>query len=95
MDQIPFSNDQMLEFGTNDFADNPEPRVPCILLLDTSGSMGGEPIRELNEGLQLYEQELKKDDLAVKRVEVCIITFGGKVEVVQRSQRHIRSWHHI
>jgi len=30
-----------------EFAHNPEPRVPCILLLDTSGSMVGEPVAEL------------------------------------------------
>jgi hypothetical protein len=32
---------------TNDFAANPEPRCPCVLLLDVSGSMGGQPIAEL------------------------------------------------
>ncbi len=30
-------------FDSARFADNPEPRCPCILLLDTSGSMSGEP----------------------------------------------------
>src|SRR5437773_1785881 len=30
---------EQLPFGTNDFAENPEPRCPCVLLLDTSGSM--------------------------------------------------------
>jgi uncharacterized protein with von Willebrand factor type A (vWA) domain len=35
-------------FGTDDFALNPEPRCPCLLLLDVSGSMAGEPITELN-----------------------------------------------
>jgi uncharacterized protein with von Willebrand factor type A (vWA) domain len=35
-------------FGTSDFALNPEPRCPCLLLLDTSGSMEGAPIAELN-----------------------------------------------
>ena len=32
---------------------NPEPRCPCVLLLDTSGSMLGKPILELNAGLAL------------------------------------------
>jgi len=58
------------------FVDNPEPRCPCLLLLDTSGSMGGEPISELNSGLQTFRDELLSDELAVKRVEVAIITFG-------------------
>ena len=34
------------------FADNPDPRCPVVLLLDTSASMLGEPIRELNQGVQ-------------------------------------------
>lgn len=72
MEQIPF--------GTNDFAENPEPRVPCVLLLDVSGSMGGQPIRELNEGLTVYKDELAADALASKRVEVAVVTFGGIVQ---------------
>ena len=35
-------------FAQAEFADNPEPRCACILLLDTSGSMSGQPINELN-----------------------------------------------
>lgn len=59
-----------------DFVDNPEPRCPCLLLLDTSGSMAGGPIQELNSGLQAFGEELKSDSLAAKRVEVAIISFG-------------------
>jgi uncharacterized protein YegL len=73
LDQLPF--------GTDSFADNPEPRCPCLLLLDTSGSMGGNPIKELNAGLIAFKDELSTDSLAMKRVEVAIITFGPvKVE---------------
>jgi len=67
---------EQIPFGTNDFAENPEPRVPCVLLLDTSGSMGGEPIEQLNAGLSIYKSELSADNLASKRVEVAIVTFG-------------------
>ena len=63
-------------FGTVSFADNPEPRCPCLLLLDTSGSMSGRPISELNAGLQAFQSELQADSLAMKRVEVALITFG-------------------
>lgn len=72
MDQIPFD----IGFGTNSFAENPEPRVPCVLLLDTSGSMAGPPIAELNAGLVTYKDEVVADSLAAKRVEVAIVTFG-------------------
>lgn len=63
-------------FEAAEFADNPEPRCACLLLLDTSGSMSGEPIRELNDGLKTLEEQLKADSLAAKRVEVAIVTFG-------------------
>ncbi len=67
-DQIPF--------GTDDFALNPEPRCPCLLLLDVSGSMAGPPIAELNAGLRTFRDELLADELAAKRVEVACVTFG-------------------
>lgn len=69
-DQVPFSAE---------FADNPEPRCPCVLLLDTSASMGGAPINELNAGLRLFAEELRTDSLALKRVEVAVISFGPVV----------------
>ena len=68
LDQIPFSD--------TEFADNPEPRCPCLLLLDTSGSMAGRPIQELNAGLTTFRDELMADSMAVKRVEVGMVTFG-------------------
>lgn len=71
---------EQIAFGTNDFAENPEPRVPCVLLLDVSGSMNGPPISELNEGLSVYKNELAADSLASKRVEVAILTFGDRVQ---------------
>lgn len=68
-------------FDAAEFVDNPEPRCPCLLLLDTSGSMNGTPIRELNAGIKLLEDELKADALSAKRIELAIVTFGpAKVE---------------
>jgi uncharacterized protein YegL len=67
---------QQIPFGTDNFADNPEPRCPCLLLLDTSASMSGSPITELNRGLMEFKDELLEDPLAMKRVEVAVITFG-------------------
>lgn len=67
---------EQISFGAGEFADNPEPRCPCVLLLDVSGSMAGQPIAELNKGLEVFKDELCADALAMKRVEVAIVTFG-------------------
>ena len=67
---------EQIPFGSDNFADNPEPRCPCVLLLDTSGSMYGEPVKQLNEGVKVFKQELLQDPLATKRVEVAMVTFG-------------------
>jgi uncharacterized protein YegL len=76
------SSSDQLPFGAVSFAENPEPRCPCVLLLDVSGSMAGQPIAELNSGLVLYRDELAADSLASKRVEIAIVTFGGSVDQV-------------
>ena len=81
-EQIPFDQQRNM-FGSNEFADNPEPRCPCLLLLDVSGSMAGNPIAELNAGLATFRDALVSDSLASKRVEVGIISFGGQVNVIQ------------
>lgn len=67
-------------FNNVEFAENPEPRVPCVLLVDTSTSMHGPKLDELNRGLQIYRESLLSDPLASKRVEVAIVTFGGRVK---------------
>ena len=67
-----------------EFADNPEPRCPCVLLLDTSISMNNnDAIGALNQGIQTFRGELEQDTLASLRIEIAIITFGAGVEVKQ------------
>lgn len=67
---------EQMPFGTDSFADNPEPRCPCLLLLDTSGSMAGAPIDQLNAGITDFKDALMADSIAMKRVEVAVVTFG-------------------
>jgi uncharacterized protein YegL len=60
---------------------NPDPRIACVLLLDTSSSMSGPPIDQLNRGFESFCDEIKKDELAQKRAEIAVITFGGVARV--------------
>jgi uncharacterized protein YegL len=70
------SHSDQIPFAYPDLVSNPEPRCPCLLLLDTSGSMNGRPIDELNQGLRVFKEELTSDDMAMQRVEVAVMTFG-------------------
>lgn len=87
--QVPFDDGDDGE-GEEDFSlateaieeENFEPRCACLLLLDTSGSMSGGPIGELNRGIQDFKRELEKDELAALRVEPAIVTFSSGVQTV-------------
>jgi uncharacterized protein YegL len=66
-----------------EFAENPEPRCPCVLLLDTSGSMQGEPLEAMLAGLEAFRFDLAVDPLAARRVEVAVVAFDNRIQVVQ------------
>lgn len=66
-----------------EFVENPEPRCPVVLLLDTSGSMSGDPITQLNSGIETFKREVQQDATASLRVEVEIITFNSSVDIIQ------------
>ncbi|HEY0329897.1 MAG TPA: VWA domain-containing protein [Rhodopseudomonas sp.] len=68
---------EQVAFGSEvEFVGNPEPRCPCLLLLDTSHSMQGRAISELNRGIATLRDQLATDALAMKRVEIAVVTFG-------------------
>ncbi len=50
-------------------------RLPVYILLDTSGSMRGEPIHSVNVGLQAMLGALRQDPYALETVHLSIITF--------------------
>lgn len=60
---------------------NPAPRCPVVLLLDTSSSMSGQPIDELNQGLRQFIQETADDEAAGMSVELEVITFDDDANV--------------
>ena len=61
---------------------NSAPRCPVTLLVDTSGSMYGQPIRELNAAIQQFVQDLKQDEVASASVELEIIRFDSSADIV-------------
>jgi predicted metal-dependent peptidase len=69
-----------------EFAENPEPRCPCVLLLDTSGSMQGAPLDAMLAGLEAFRFDLAVDPLAARRVEIAVVAFDNRIRVVQRGQ---------
>ena len=68
------------EMNTIDVS-NPAPRCPVVLLLDTSSSMVGAPINELNEGLKQFLRETAADEAASRSVELEVITFDDYANV--------------
>ena len=50
-------------------------RLPVYLLLDTSGSMHGEPIEAVNNGVQMMISQLRQNPQAIESAYLSIITF--------------------
>lgn len=60
-----------------------EPHLACVLLLDTSISMSGNPINSLNKAIKKFKEETCMDELAQRRVDIAIIEFNDSVRVIQ------------
>ena len=57
-------------------------RLPVYLLLDTSGSMLGEPIEAVKVGVQALVSALRQDPYALESVHLSLITFDQKANVL-------------
>ncbi len=66
----------------SDLLDNPSARCACMLVLDTSGSMAGAPIAELNAGLQSFIEAVRDDEIASYAIDLGVITAGDTVKEV-------------
>ncbi|WP_174492549.1 vWA domain-containing protein [Acinetobacter sp. Marseille-Q1623] len=56
-------------------------RLPVYILLDTSGSMRGEPIHSVNVGLQSMLSALRQDPYALESVHLSVITFDMQAKI--------------
>ncbi len=52
-------------------------RLPVYLLLDTSGSMAGEPIEAVKQGVKALLMELRSDPQALETAYLSVITFDS------------------
>lgn len=59
-----------------------QPHCATVLVLDVSGSMQGDKIRQLNDGIGYFVEDVMGDELARKRIDLAVVTFGGSVEVI-------------
>lgn len=72
-----------LTIGADDLVENPTPRVPVTLCLDTSGSMLGDKIRELVEGVNHFYDAIDEDDDAHDAAEVSVVEFNSGARLIQ------------
>jgi len=57
-------------------------RLPVYLLLDTSGSMFGEPIEAVKNGVQVLVSTLRSDPYALETAYLSVITFNSTAQQV-------------
>lgn len=57
-------------------------RLPVYLLLDTSGSMSGEPIEAVKNGVQIMISSLRQNPQAIETAFLSVITFDSKAEQI-------------
>lgn len=55
-------------------------RLPVYLLLDTSGSMNGEPIEAVKNGVQVMISTLRQNPQAIETAFISIITFDSTAQ---------------
>lgn len=57
-------------------------RLPVYLLIDVSGSMMGDPIEAVRNGMQVLHSALRKDPYALESAYISVITFSNDVDQV-------------
>jgi uncharacterized protein YegL len=57
-------------------------RLPVYLLLDTSGSMGGEPIEAVKNGVQIMISSLRGNPQAQETAYISVITFDSSANQI-------------
>jgi uncharacterized protein YegL len=72
-----------LKVGSDDLVENPTPRVPVSLCVDTSLSMEGDKILELVRGVNVFLDAVDGDDDAHDAAEISIVEFNSTAQLIQ------------
>ena len=57
-------------------------KLPVYLLLDTSGSMSGEPIEAVKNGVQVMISSLRQNPQAIETAYISVITFDSEAKQI-------------
>jgi len=73
--------------ATNDFSDEDyitfEQKWLCVLLVDVSASMSDESLLRVNEEICNFFKFIEKDEIALSRLELSVMTFGQDIKILQ------------
>lgn len=67
----------------NETPSNFEQKHLCCFVFDVSMSMSGEPMHNLNKGLQSFRDTILNDEILANRLEVAIVEFGSEAKVIR------------
>ena len=70
-------------FDEVEFADNPEPRIPVVLIVDRSGSMSGNGIRSVNDAIARFKTDVSQDPVASLRAEIALVAFDHETDIYE------------
>lgn len=59
-----------------------EPHIPALFLIDTAGSMHGEPIKRLESGIVRLSELLSKSDFA-EVIDLAVVSFSDHAELIR------------
>jgi uncharacterized protein YegL len=77
MDAMP-----QVPLGQSNLFLNPDQRCPVVVLKDRSYSMLGARITQLNAGFQSFVTDVSADAIALRRVDIAVVTYGP-VQIAQ------------
>ncbi len=80
---MPRTSKSSLTARSSELTLMPSTCLPVVVVLDTSGSMAGQPIRELGEALAQFFADVDADEDARDMCEIAVVEVGGEARVAR------------